>query len=132
MPLWFGRSRSERSACLARCEPSKSAIFRCARASGPAEAILRGDAPSWLPTTPYEEEIVRSLKSMESEEQNPAIDPEVTFEEYQQLFSITRESTASSPSGIHMGHYKVGALFPEIGIVLAKMMSYPFMYGFSP
>ena len=41
-------------------------------------------------------------------------------------------ATASSPSGVHMGHYKVGALFPKIGSVLAKMMSYPFMYAFSP
>ena len=73
---------------------------------------------------------MRSLQSMEAEEQDQVIDPEVTFEEYQQLFSITRESTASSPSGVHMGHYKVGALFPEIGIVLAKIMSYPLYVWF--
>ena len=70
---------------------------------------------------------------MESEKfPHPLIDSEVTFQEFKDLFDITRESTSSSPSGIHMGHYKVAALFPAIGNILVKMMSLPFQYGFSP
>ena len=44
----------------------------------------------------------------------------------------TREMTASSPSGVHMGHYKIGAENNEIAEILASMASMPFMNGFAP
>lgn len=57
---------------------------------------------------------------------------EVTQEEFILLFQKTRENTSSSPSGIHMGHYKVAAMIPTVSRCLEKMMSLPFMYCFSP
>ena len=81
----------------------------------------------------YEQEFLRALSiSNNNDSHHTRVSSEVTFEEYKAMFHATRESMSSSPSGLHIGHYKVGALFPEIGEILAIMMSLPVMYSFSP
>ena len=67
-----------------------------------------------------------------TDEPYPFIESEITYHEFKCLFNNTRESTASSPSGIHIGHYKAAELYPEIGNTLTKMISIPMMHGFSP
>ena len=47
---------------------------------------------------------------------------EVTQEEFCKLFENTCENTASSPSGIHIGHYKVAASIPLISTCLDRMI----------
>jgi len=54
-----------------------------------------------------------------------------TMEVYQQGWQQARESTASSPSGIHFGHYIVGTFNSEILLVNAKLADIPLQTGFS-
>ena len=63
---------------------------------------------------------------------NRLIDSEVTEKELRNLLKKTRESTASSPSGLHMGHYKVGATMKDMCAILSTMISIPLIHGFSP
>jgi len=57
--------------------------------------------------------------------------PPRTIEEYQQGWQQARESTASSPSGIHFGHYIAGTFNPEILLINAKLADIPLQTGFS-
>ena len=62
----------------------------------------------------------------------PEIESEITVKEFESLVKKTRESTASSPSGIHVGHYKVSISMSDIAATLTSMLSLPFEHGFSP
>ena len=91
------------------------------------------ELPEAIATQEYLNILLKSMRSLESNEHHfPLMTDEVTFEEYKSIFTATRETTASSPSGIHIGHYQVGAYYPEIGKTLAIMMTLPFKYGFAP
>jgi hypothetical protein len=56
----------------------------------------------------------------------------ITEEEFCHMFNNTREATASSPSGIHVGHYKIATQIPKLCTILTKMMSIPFQHNFPP
>ena len=56
----------------------------------------------------------------------------LTCEEFIHTFKHTKESTASSPSGIHIGHYKISTTIPKLAQCIKKMISIPFEYTFSP
>ena len=81
------------------------------------------------------EDIKNILLCMQTSQEHDSDDPfptELTPEEFASVFKKTRESTASSPSGIHIGHYKMAAEIPMISKCLAKMISIPFQYCFAP
>jgi hypothetical protein len=56
----------------------------------------------------------------------------LTCEEFIYTFKHTKESTASSPSGIHIGHYKIATTIPTLAKCITKMISLPFEYTVSP
>ena len=78
----------------------------------------------------YEKTLLESCKK-EGEENEQEISAEFTFDEYKKVFNRTKEYTASSPSGLHIGHYKLGCLYPTIGKILSRITSIPLEYGFS-
>ena len=57
------------------------------------------------------------------------IDLEIKYQDFQDLFTNTKEATASSPSGIHIGHYKACAKSDYLSKIMAAFMSIPFKYG---
>ena len=56
----------------------------------------------------------------------------ITCEEYKDGWKKVKEKTSSSPSGLHVGHWKCGSLNPMINWLNTSMANIPFMSGYSP
>ena len=59
------------------------------------------------------------------------ISSEIQVEEFMALMDKTKENTASSPSNIHIVHYKACALSEPLAKILVKAINIPFTYGFT-
>ena len=59
----------------------------------------------------------------------PDVDTNMTVKDYVKVFRKTREFTASSPSGIHYGHYIVACKSKELTKVNLVFMVTPFQVG---
>lgn len=108
-------------------------IGNCGDGPG-VELILAGEnLPLEIEQQEFLHLLLQEMKTLETDDHPfPLISDEITFDEFKDVFLATRESTVSSPSGLHIGHYQVAAYFPEIGKVLATMMTLPFQYAFAP
>eukprot|EP00957_Ditylum_brightwellii_P116055 8853463-Ditylum_brightwellii.AAC.2 len=61
-----------------------------------------------------------------------SIKVDLSLQEYKDLFKSQDESTSSSPSGRHYGHYQAALVSDTISQVHATMMSLLFLVGFTP
>ena len=59
----------------------------------------------------------------------PTMKTETTMEDSCEIFSKIKETTASSPSGIHYGHYIAACESPELSVVNTIFMATPFKAG---
>ena len=59
------------------------------------------------------------------------ISPIISAEDLKGIFNNTKESTSSSPSGVHMGLWKATVAIEHIADMLAASTSLPFIYGFT-
>ena len=59
----------------------------------------------------------------------PSMQAEMTVEDSCKIFRKTKDSTASSPSGIHYGHYIAASECPELAAVNTIFMVTPFKAG---
>ncbi len=57
---------------------------------------------------------------------------DITADQFQAIYSKLLESTSSSPSRCHIGHYKLVAKSDFLSDLYSKMMSIPLLAGFSP
>ena len=57
------------------------------------------------------------------------INLDISAKDYQQLFNRTKEKTASSPSDIHIGHYKACAKCNYLSEIMAHFLLIPFQQG---
>ena len=74
---------------------------------------------------------LKKAVSNKSHTTTPDLDPTITVEEFKKYLKKTRESTASSSSGLHYGHYIAGAESDFIITILLTFMQSPFQYGFT-
>jgi hypothetical protein len=56
----------------------------------------------------------------------------ITDEDFVSTYKKAHESTTSSPSGRHIGHYKAILKDPTLVTMQADMMPLPFQVGFAP
>jgi hypothetical protein len=56
----------------------------------------------------------------------------ISPEEFVASYKAAKESTSSSPSGCHIGHYKAAIGDPALNELHSSMMSIPFQVGFVP
>ena len=93
--------------------------------------IIKG---TWEPPENCEE-IIRTYVSALKIDKNTAIEglkTDITKEDFYEFWSKKRESTATSPMGLHVGHYKVSLENEDIAEVHRTMMLLPFQFGFAP
>jgi hypothetical protein len=98
-----------------------------------AEAILNG---SFRPDTsedllPETMDILNTSGSPLPIQQNSTTSS-ISPEEFSNTYRIVKETTSSSPSGRHVGHYKAATKDPILTELHSTMMSLPYMVGFSP
>ena len=75
---------------------------------------------------------IKALKiphSTATGEPTPVMDDDIDSETYTEMMNGTRESTASSPSGIHYGHYKAACESELLTAVNLLFMVLPFKVG---
>ena len=95
------------------------------------ERILEG---TWIPPVNTDPDVIRYVEALKCDD-NTSLDSlptQISMEEYCKFWSKKRESTATSPLGIHVGHYKVSIENVKIAEVHRAMMEMPFKYGFAP
>jgi hypothetical protein len=56
----------------------------------------------------------------------------INEEDVTATYRVAKESTSSSPSGRHIGHYKAAVKDPTLASLHATMMSIPFQTGVIP
>eukprot|EP00957_Ditylum_brightwellii_P203668 15335690-Ditylum_brightwellii.AAC.1 len=61
-----------------------------------------------------------------------SVNIKLSVDEFKGLLKKQNESTSSSPSGRHYGHFKVLLEFNNILEMHCRMMTLPFCYGFTP
>ena len=99
---------------------------------GPAaDAILDG---TYVP--PHEVaddvgDILKSLKCPPTIRMQRQPSP-ITCEEHSSGWKKVRERTSSSPSGLHVGHWKCGSMDSNINWVNTSLANIPFLSGYSP
>ena len=63
---------------------------------------------------------------------NSQISTNILPEDFIKCYKHWKETTASSPSGRHIGHYKALINKPDIVAYFCKMLRLPLRYGFAP
>ncbi len=113
-------------------EPLLSYFGYCGNKPG-ADALLAGQLPpstildSLLPET---KQILTTLAQPGLT--TPELPSSISTQEFKALYKILPEAISSSPSGRHLGHYKVASSCDPLAEFHAKMMSIPYLAGFSP
>ena len=62
----------------------------------------------------------------------PTISIDLDSDDYHKIFSKWKETTTTSPSGRHLGHYKSILKCPELVSYHCIMASLPLGFGFAP
>ena len=102
---------------------------KCGIKKGTHQLLKYGTYPPSLPSNKYETAFLNHGQS--TQYQKTFYDSPISTNQFIRIFDKTKETTASSPSGIHIGNYKVATHHPILTEILSLQMSLPFKYGFS-
>ena len=84
-----------------------------------------GKVKRWL------NEFIKELKFDDRTKEN-SVTAILTNEEYKQFWIKKRESTTTSPYGLHVGHYKAACNVDDLIEVHRRLAQLPFQFGFPP
>ena len=89
-------------------------VGRCGELDG-VMRLLRGQV-EWTDLRSEHEIalIIKSMKALQCESSFPLISQQTMYQEFKKMFSATKESTASSPSGLHVHTIRLGQCFPKL------------------
>jgi hypothetical protein len=76
-------------------------------------------------------EVLRVFQRTPEEKQSSIERRPMTKDEFQASFKAAKETTSSSPSGLHYGIWKAAAEINDLAEAHAQMTSLPFVYGFT-
>ena len=77
-------------------------------------------------------EFVAAMAIPEEMKDLAPLNTQINLEYFTKEIREWKESTSNSPSGNHLGHYKVALQDKEISEGYSKMINMPVRYGFSP
>ncbi len=99
-----------------------------------AHRLLQGQLPPNSILDQLQPETITMLRQMALHRHLPPknIDIHISPEAFISCYKAVRESTSSSPSGRHVGHYKAAIKSDRLTSIHSRMMSIPFAAGFSP
>lgn len=100
-----------------------------------AEQLIEGQLPDpeiMQQLMPETQSILHYLARFPKQEQKVPTSPTIMVDHFQRLYARMDERTSSSPSGRHLGHYKVAAKSDWLSELHAAMMSIPYKVGISP
>jgi hypothetical protein len=97
-----------------------------------ADALLAGELPPPQITKSLLPETMQLLTLAKPSVGVPVFSSTISAQEFASLYKILPESTSSSPSGRHLGHYKVASGYDHLAGLHSMMMSIPYLAGFSP
>jgi hypothetical protein len=115
-------------------EPLKSFFGYKGDTTG-AEQLIEGKLPApdiMQQLLPETQSILKYLATFPRRDQGDPTSPAITVEQFCNLYHRMDERTSSSPSGRHLGHYKVAAKSELLSNLHTIMMSIPYMVGISP
>jgi hypothetical protein len=96
-----------------------------------ANKLIQGNLPTTPPSYPMPE-VERIIKTLARQYPTNPGTSVLTDEEFISTYKKAHESTTSSPSGRHIGHYKAILKDPTLVTMRTDMMSLPFQIGFAP
>ena len=93
------------------------------------DQILQGTFAPPPGTDPYSARLIQALRSCDSVPSNTRWS--VSFDEYCQFGKRRRETTSSSISGVHFGHYKAATTELVLASVNQRLLSFCFETGYA-
>ena len=96
-----------------------------------ATAILSGTCISYL-GIPMSRELQVFLEECQRPDTVQQISSFITIEDFKRTVKDWKETTSTSPSGRHLGHYKTAILDDRITALHVAMINLPIMHGFAP
>ena len=96
-----------------------------------AEQILEGDFTAPDVCGPNLQKVLTHLKINKRLKKTTQAQP-INCDEYKEGWKKVNERTSSSPSGLHVGHWKCGSTDPRINWINTCLANIPYMSGYSP
>ena len=96
-----------------------------------ADAILNGECIDYM-GIPMSKELQVFLEECKRPNQLKEISAIISDEDFQKTVKKWKESTSTSPSGRHLGHYKAAILDDDITHLHVEMLNIPIQLGFAP
>ena len=91
-----------------------------------AQDILDGNYAFTSDTDRHTISMLNLVSSVYQQNKHNTISPQIPTEDFITYWSSRREATASSPSGLHFGHYKAASSSPFIASIHAKTVESAF------
>jgi Reverse transcriptase (RNA-dependent DNA polymerase) len=96
-----------------------------------ADAILNGDCIEYM-GIPMSNELKVFLEECKRPKKLKEIKTTISDEDFHKTVQKWKESTSTSPSGRHLGHYKAAILDDDITHLHVDMLNIPIQLGFAP
>lgn len=96
-----------------------------------ADAIIDGQCIEYM-GIPMSRELQVFLEECKRPESVPTISSIISLENFKTTVKKWKESTSTSPSGRHLGHYKVSLVDDDIASLHTDMLNIPITHGFAP
>jgi hypothetical protein len=96
-----------------------------------ADAIISGECISHM-GIPMNREFQVFLEECKRPSNVPEISAFISLEDFKKYVKRWKETTSTSPSGRHLGHYKTAILDDDVAQLHVGMINFPITYGFAP
>ena len=96
-----------------------------------ADAIINGDCIAHM-GIPMSREIETFLEECRQPDSVSPVDPVISVSAFVKTIKDWKETTSTSPSGRHLGHYRTAILDQRIATLHTDLLNIPTTYGFAP